>query len=255
MPKTRTWKQVVQLLGSDSSDVSSIAKATAKSAQKAFSALNTDIGIQLGFWLLTQLTLKSKDKDFIQKLRDTGIEVSANVDNQYSFIAEISQYLKKEIKSSGRDNLFSEIARLSLVSILNTLFSRQTPGLFGSSIDDFKDVLKESSKKKNFASLSRDYFAEILSRSMNYFLSKETYNHISGDLKFKNINDNIDFDNAVKQYCSQTAKIVEEFSGGWYTKTEYEKGIGRKEAEGFVYHAMNKICKELGLEVEEDSAK
>ena len=45
---------------------------------------------------------------------------------------------------------------------------------------------------------------------------------------------------------AESATIVEDFAGGWFSKTNWERGgITRKEATGFAHVAMRKIADEL----------
>ena len=54
------------------------------------------------------------------------------------------------------------------------------------------------------------------------------------------------FEAALQRHCREASLIVEQFAGEWFSKTKWEKGdIGRKEASGFAYVAMKKICAEL----------
>jgi len=54
-----------------------------------------------------------------------------------------------------------------------------------------------------------------------------------------------EFKEALKLHCRQAAVIVEEFAGGWYTKTNYETGITPEKAGGFGYVALKKMAAEL----------
>lgn len=64
--------------------------------------------------------------------------------------------------------------------------------------------------------------------------------------RFTTLAQQAEFSDALGLHCEEACKIVEEFSGGWFSKTNWEKGgISRKEAAGFAHVAMRKIADEL----------
>ena len=248
MPKSRKWEQVVELLGNEYGNVASLAQATLHATKSILKALNNDVGIQNSFWVLTQLTLKAKSKEYLQALKSIGIDISPDSQDTLSFTADLSSNLTELIKKSETETVFSEIARLSCLSVISDVLSSQTPNLFGNDLSDIQDIFRTYSSKQNFAELSKNYFAEFLSRSIKYFISTEAYNHVGDKLRFKNVAELSDFENALTTYCRQSARIVQEFAGGWYSKTEYEKGIGFEEVTKFIPVALKKMYKELSLE-------
>jgi hypothetical protein len=46
-------------------------------------------------------------------------------------------------------------------------------------------------------------------------------------------------------HCDQSARIVRDFCGEWYSKTEYQKGIDLGNASKFLAIAVKKLGKEL----------
>jgi hypothetical protein len=52
-------------------------------------------------------------------------------------------------------------------------------------------------------------------------------------------------------YCRQSAEIVREFAGGWYSKTAHETGITQDDAGGFAFVALGKLASELKREAVE----
>ena len=54
-----------------------------------------------------------------------------------------------------------------------------------------------------------------------------------------------DFSADLDQHCREAARIVKEFSGDWFGKTNYEGGITLEKAEAFVSVALKKIRSEL----------
>ena len=244
MPKTRSWKQVAQLLADDGADATQVADATIKAASQALDQVPDDPGMLAAFHALTQVTLRARDPDFESTLQKMGIDVSGASDH-FELVARVSRHIRDTIDQSGRESVFSEMARLSAASVLSKRVASEMPSLFESSAEDVRSALRKLSTKKNFASLSQDYFADFLQRGLKYFTSTEIYNHVGPSGRFKDVNSVAEFNDALDTFCRQSARIVEQFSGGWYSKTEYEKGIGREEVRGFLHIAMDKLRREL----------
>ena len=70
-------------------------------------------------------------------------------------------------------------------------------------------------------------------------------NYVSGDGRFANIVQHAEFNAALDLHCRQAARIVEEFSGGWFSKANFQGGITPRKAAGFVHVAIKKITAEL----------
>jgi hypothetical protein len=49
----------------------------------------------------------------------------------------------------------------------------------------------------------------------------------------------------LRAHCNQSARIVRDYCGEWYSKTEYQKGINLKNTSGFLHVAFEKLRNEL----------
>jgi len=76
-------------------------------------------------------------------------------------------------------------------------------------------------------------------------LSRELSDHVGPGRRFASLDDHQAFRSALDQHCFEAARIVEEFAGGWFSKTHYETGITPDKARGFVFVALKKIGREL----------
>ena len=55
-----------------------------------------------------------------------------------------------------------------------------------------------------------------------------------------------EFDKAMSQHCHEASRIMEQFAGEWFSKTNFEKeSISRTDASGFAHIAMQKMVAEL----------
>ncbi len=51
---------------------------------------------------------------------------------------------------------------------------------------------------------------------------------------------------ALQTHCEQSARIVRDFCGQWYSKTEFTEGIDPENTARFMAVALDKLRKELG---------
>jgi len=68
LPRSRAWKEVVGLITAGA-DVSQIANATIRAADKAFSFVLNDEGYTEAVWLMTQLAIAAKKDNFSEHLQ------------------------------------------------------------------------------------------------------------------------------------------------------------------------------------------
>lgn len=146
----------------------------------------------------------------------------------------------------------SEFAQLSLRETLTETVGGETQSLFGTTKEDIQIACRRYSTPGKFAKLARLYFSNLLNRILQFFVSKESHNNVGMELKFKDISELSDFNNSLESYCYQSAKIVEEFAEGWYSKRSWQGNITEEHAKGFVVVAIDKIRAELARERQEN---
>jgi hypothetical protein len=54
-----------------------------------------------------------------------------------------------------------------------------------------------------------------------------------------------EFNQALRAHCDQSARIVRDFCGEWYSKTAYQEGINPENASRFLAVAVRKLSSEL----------
>ena len=243
LPKTRRWIQVMALLD-ETTNPEEIVPKTITAAETGYLKALQDSGFKYAFWLLTQVTLAARKNNFSQELNNLGLDVPKEAglfDVIGAFTKHIDSYL---VRTKARTDI-SEMGQLAAVETLTEKCAEHSRGLFGTTTEDIQQSIKELSTKKNFALLARDFFSRFTYRYLNYFLSREPSKHVGVNRSFENIDAHTAFNEALAVHCKQTAVIVQEFAGGWYSKTAYETGITPQDAEGFTAIALKKLLSEL----------
>ena len=217
LPRSRAWKEVVGLITAGA-DVSQIANATIRAADKAFTFVLNDEGFTEAVWLMTQLAIAAKKETLDNKLESNG----------------------------GRSDL-GEMSQRALVGALVEHISPKLPSLFAPGPDDVRAALAALGKKREFGELSRTFFAKLTNESMNYFLSKTLATHLGEGQRFATMNEMGQFEKALNTHCKEASLIVEQFSADWFSKHRYEEGgdISRESSNGFASYALKKMKDEL----------
>ena len=247
LPKIRGWKQVIELLDSSDSSSEEIATATARAAKDFFAQRSTDPSLVFSYWLLTQITSRARSADFVAGLGRIDLDISS-VSNALGFLSSVTSFAHKAIKSRDATFPLSEFAQLSLGEVLTETIVQECQSLFGTTLEDIRLACRRYSTPRQFASLSRLYFAKVLNRSLQFFVSKESSNKVGHGRKFENISELSDFNNALEVYCYQSARIVEDFVEGWYSKKNWQGGISERDAKGFVAATVDKLRIEIARE-------
>ncbi len=256
LPKSRSWSQVVESLtgiglsqysvsGSAASRVNIIAAQTLKAARSTLARASYDPGVRYTFYLLTQLVLASRSADWQGELDQHGISLS-DQSSVFDLTAEVQGAIDRYIGSTatGATDL-SEMAQQAAGEALTSLLGTQTPTIFGDSeSEDLRNALRSLSTKKGFGQLGQRFFARFVARFLNFHLSRATAAGV-GAPRLQNLGYVGEFNEALATHCEESARIVRDFCGDWYSKTEYETGIDPANAARFLAIAVRKLKSEL----------
>ena len=83
-----------------------------------------------------------------------------------------------------------------------------------------------------------------MSRFLNFYLSRVTAGRVGGD-RLRQVGELTRFNQSLDDHCHQSARIVRDFCGQWYSKTEFQQGISLENTSGFMAVALRKLRDEL----------
>lgn len=243
LPKTREWREVVELLAGRA-DVEDLAAAVAIAAEDELISARGDPGLGYAVWLLTQLPLAARSDRFAAELVALGFSPGSD----QSLLAIISGYsgaVENQTRGkAGRTDL-GELARQAATESLANLIGAQMPGLFGHDAADLQIELAKFASKDRFARLARDFFARLTHKTLDYYLSRVLADHVGPDRAHATLQDESRFCSALELHCRETSKIVEQFAGGWFSKANYQGTLTLEAAQSFSDYALKKLRAEL----------
>jgi hypothetical protein len=244
LPRTQSWNAVVDLLHAGAS-TPEIATATAKAAENSLATAASDPALRHAFWLLTQLPLAARSTDFINRLFELGITAGKNP-SLLTLAAGFQQSVDARIRNAKLKTDLGQMAKLSATEALTNVLAAELPGLFVDTTgEDVRYALGKLAAPDRFARLSRNFFARLINRNLEYFISRAIADHVGPDRGLRSIADYADFRQALAQHCFEAALIVEAFSSEWYSKANWRGGITEAKAAGFSYVAFKKLREEL----------
>jgi len=244
LPRTRKWQQVVALI-EGGAGTAQIANATITAAEQGFNLAAEDKGLVETIWLLTQLPLAAKSEDFGQALQSVGLDVSASP-GLMEVLGAFSDAIDKKLTNNGGRTDLGEMAQMAATETMTQIIGSRTQSLFGTTSDDVKNAFSKLATNKQFSIFARDFFARLTNKCLDYFVSKAVSHHVGEGKRFRTLSQQGEFTKALGTHSREASKIIEEFSGGWFSKTNWEKkSISRKDAASFTHVAMKKIVAEL----------
>jgi len=228
----------------DSAGTGEIAAAAFKAAQIAFQRASSDPTLIHAFYLLTQIPLAARADDFAKALHDRGLPVSA-APSLFELLGAFGEAVDGFARQSAEVSVFGEMAQFAATESLTALGKPDTASLFGLSTLDLQNSLRKLSTTKKFGFLTRDFFSRLTRRLLSYYLNRELSNHVGPDRRFANIDAHTEFARALDLHCREASRIVEDFAGGWFSKTEFEGGIDTEKTRGFLHVAFKKVKAEM----------
>ena len=244
LPRTRKWQQVVALI-EGGAGTAQLANATITAAEKGLNLAAADKGMVETIWLLTQIPLAARKDNFTEALRDAGLKVSDNP-SLLEIVGSVSDAVDRRLANNGGRTDLGEMAQMAATETISQVIGSRLPSLFGPTPEAVQGQFSKLATNKQFSAFARDFFSRLTTKCVDYFLSRAMAENVGEGKRFATLAQQSEFSKALETHCREASKIVEEFSGGWFSKTNWEqKGITREKAEGFAHIAMKKLVAEL----------
>jgi hypothetical protein len=215
-------------------------------AQRGLEAAAQDKGLVYTIWLLTQLPLAARSPDFEARLRKLGLDVdAAGSPSLLEVTGAFSDAVDARLRRTGGRTDLGEMAQMAASEALTVLGTPTNGSLFDTAAPSAQEELAAFSTTRLFSELATEFFARLTTKYLTYFLSRELSNYVGAGGRFASIDGHAEFDKALALHCRQASRIVEEFSGGWFSKNHFKGRITQEKAGGFAHVALKKLRAEL----------
>ncbi len=242
LPRSKRWDEVIRLI-LGSSEVGEIALAASQAAERSMIDASEDPATRYSMWLLARLPLAAREPDFHSAMSELGLECPARP-SLADVVCAVMAAIDLRVPVHNRTD-YGEIAELSAAEAMYSVFGREYDQLFDAGPDHTQSVIATFGTVTQFPVLARDFFARLTRRHLDYYLSRELSGHVGPGRRFATVREHQAFEAALDQHCRETTRIIQEYSGEWLSKHNFEGGINLGKAGRFVSYASEKIRDEL----------
>jgi hypothetical protein len=244
LPRTQKWIDVVALLRDREASVEQIAAGSIEASTTGLKRAAQDPALAQAFWLLTQIPLSARRGPFPDALRRLGLPVG-DEPSALEIAAALSQAIDATRGGKKWQSDVGEMAKLAATESVKALAAVTTGDLFIRGARETQAAFRPLSTQRNFGILARDFFSRFVNRYLAYYLSRELSNHVGVGRRFPSSREHTEFNEALDLHCRQAARIVQNFAGEWFSKADFDGGITREKASGFIHVALGKLRDEL----------
>lgn len=245
LPQTKKWKNVVALLDGDA-PLLEIAAAAAEASDRDLSRASDDPVFCFIASLLTDLPHKARSPGYLDFMDSLGISAQETA-TAAEFLAGLDHAVERHAFNVRRSSDIGEMAKAALLETFSVHLRDRLPTLLEPTPAELRSALASFSSGTAFGGLARDFFARLTYRSLDYFLSRELANHTGEGKRFASDTDRTAFQHDLAQHVFEASRIVEDFAGGWYGKTVWQKqALDQDAVNRFTRYAFKKLRSELG---------
>jgi hypothetical protein len=223
-----------------------LANATITAAARGLNFAAKDRGVVETIDLLMKLPIAARSENFAKALRDRGLMVSESP-GLMEIVGAMSDAIDTK-RRHGKDRTdLGEMAQMAAAETLTEVIGGRTTGLFGTAPDDVRQAFSKLATARQFSIFAKDFFARFTNKCMSYFLSRAMSDHVGEGRRFTTLSQQADFTKALETHCREASRILERFSGDWFSKTNWETGgnIPPEKVRDFTGGAMVKLISEL----------
>ena len=220
LPHTRKFNQIVALIAGGAG-AAQIANAVVSAVEKELGLAARDTGVIETIWLLMQLPLAARSENFSQALYDRGVLVSDSP-GLMEIVGGVTDAIDAKMPNcKGRSDL-GEMAQMAAAETLTEVIGSRTNNFFGTTTDDVRQAISKLATAKQFSLFAKDFFSRFTNKCLDYFLSRVMTNHVGEGKRFTTMAQQSEFSKAMGTHCRETSRIVETYSGEWFSKHNWE---------------------------------
>jgi hypothetical protein len=244
LPKRYGWPQVVGALGGSDRPDLEIFEAATRAAVRTLAATKYQGSLNFCYWLFLSLVRAARGGEFLDDLKHLGIHIP-DADSAPALIATIGAFARERLQERGWIALPDELALSAFQTAVSDVVLQEATTLFGATVEDARAAFRRLSTKNQVSRVARRFFSEFLSKMMARALEREVSGALLRGERFRSSSDLTEFHNRLRTYCWDVAKIVDEYSGGWYSKHTWLGDVSEADTAAFTSYAIEKLFTEL----------
>ena len=98
-----------------------------------------------------------------------------------------------------------------------------------------------------FGAFARQFFSRFTFKTLDYFLSKAVPGQIGEGKRFRTVDEQAKFTDALRTHCHEASESAQRYAGEWFSLHRFQTAgdITRDETRGFLEHAVPKLLDEF----------
>jgi hypothetical protein len=245
LPRTRRWQEVVALIAGGA-QADQVANAAVRAAERVLGRAFQDDGLVEALWLLLRLPLAARSGGLTAALRGLALDVP-DPPGLMDVLAAITAAVDARLGNNrGRTDL-GEMAQMAVVETFVEVVGPRVQGLFDAGVEGLRRAFADLATTAQVSHLGRRYFARLMFRFLDFYLSRALPDQVGEGRRFNSLRQVELFYRALEAHCGEAARVVEAFSGEWFSLHRYQAGgdITRDLAARFGHGALRKLTDEL----------
>lgn len=254
IPKSQKWAAIVKELSTGAAraqarlplteaEVAALAARVLAAASAALDRTLSDKGAQLTVGFLAELALWAKAPEWRVAFSNAGLAIGPN-DSPLDVLVRLQASLDDRLTEHDAHSDIAEMAQRAAGDALAAMALRGSGSLFPGAVDETQEFIKGLSTKKGFATVGHTFFSSFLGRFLNFYLSRLTPAQL-GTGRFEHLGDLAAFETRLRRHCEQTALIVRDFSGSWFSKAAFDARVNPQGTARFLAVALKKLRSEV----------
>lgn len=247
LPKSKQWRQVVEGLSSLSTHpgrVDAVAADTLSLVRDRFRALQNDPALHSSFSFLVKLAVSARNGQVPGLVGSTRQQAEIT-----PILVAIS--LKRDLEAVNGNQEHGALSRDAAVDAIAKWYAsrrdKRQESLFGTEFAD--DPWGALGGGAGFCELSRQFFASLTERYLNYFLEREAATALATIQDRQTVRNELRAHvDSVSRHAFETALITQSFAAGWFNANAIKGAPSDESINRFVAHAMGKMRGELNRE-------
>jgi hypothetical protein len=244
LPKRHGWDSVIAALEAETKTDKQIMDEAARVAAKSLGVTRYQGSLNLCYWLFLSLVRAARSDDFLGGLDQIGLRIRPDT-SAAAFVAATTALARSRLRESGWLAITDELALQSFQVAVGESVLQSATTLFGADVESVQAALRTMSTKDSVAKVARRFFSEFMYRVLARAFERQISDSLATGGRFRSSDDLSEFHARLRAYCWDVSKLVEEYSGGWYSKHTWLGDIGEKQTGRFTGYAIDKLFSEL----------
>ena len=245
-PRTPRWKRAIALIA-DGATAETVAAASTAAAEKGLLRAANDPGVVEAVWLLMHLPMAARSDDFADGLRACGMDVPDDP-GLMEVVGAAADALDASLPGNrGRTDLGEMAQQAAHETIAAVVGDRLKLNLFETNAEDVRAEFARLGTRAEFGRFAREFFTRFVGRCLGFYLDRVLPDFTGAGRRFPNLDAVAGFREEMDTHCRETARAMEEYSGGWFDAERYRSGgeVSRDEVRKFIGYGMKKLTGSL----------